>query len=882
MSRLSDSGATLREFVEDLAEGGAGAAVQTLEGEHLRTLSYAELSDQALRLARGLNDRGVQSGEPVILFGPNSLDWVVVRLALFALGAVGVALDEFSTDAELAVLFPDCKAKRAFVASRFLPRVRSLDGGEDVDLIRLDVEGEEGDPAPHWGDLLAETAGGLPPISAEQPSIQVYTSGTTGTPKSFYLTHANLLHNIRSMVERGIVSSSDRVVMPLPLHHVFPLTIGVGVGLGSRATLILPEGVTGPQIMTALRVARATVLLGVPRLFAAILTGLEGRMAQQPLLHRAAFRALFALSLFFLKNFNIRIGRRLFAPLHRQVGPDLWLLASGGAKFDADLIWKLDALGWDTRSGWGLAESASVLTYNHAGGEKRIGSEGRPLPGMEVRVADPDEEGVGELQARGASLFSGYRGGREVNEGVFTDDGWFRTGDLGRIDEEGFVYIHGRVKEMLVLGGGKNVFPEEIEAVYRESPVIEEIAVLEEKGALVAVVVPNLAAATAAGTAVEPVIRAALSEQGARLAGYQRLAGYVITREPLPRTRLGKYQRFKLAEIYRSIRQGRQPAADVRPLTAEEEAFLEVGRRQEVLAFLKSRFADRPVTLDASPSLDLGIDSLEWVTLGMELEQRFGLTFPKEATAEILTVRDLLAEVKPLEEGAGARPLIRPLSQEEAEWLRPRGFGLRLLGLLLHGFNVLAQRLYFRMRVEGEALPPPEAGPHLYVANHLSDLDPPVVAAALGYQRLSRLRWSAERSRLFTSSLTRTISRAARIFPVDERDPSTTLSYGAETLRRGETLVWFPESWRSPDGELQTFLPGVGHLLLAEPVPVIPLRIYGTFEAMPRHARFPRPEKVVVVVGQAIPAEELAALGDAKAVAERLRQAVARLGAPAN
>ena len=170
-----------------------------------------------------------------------------------------------------------------------------------------------------------------------------------------------------------------------------------------------------------------------------------------------------------------------------------------------------------------------------------------------------------------------------------------------------------------------------------------------------------------------------------------------------------------------------KPAAEVRPLTAEEEAFLEVGRRQEVLAFLKSRFADHPVMLDASPSLDLGIDSLEWVTLGMELEQRFGLTFPKEATAEILTVRDLLAEVKPLEEGAGARPLIR---QEEAEWLRPRGFGLRLLGLLLHGFNVLAQRLYFRMRVEGEALPPPEAGPHLYVANHLSDLDPPVVAAA--------------------------------------------------------------------------------------------------------------------------------------------------------
>ena len=550
-------------------------------------------------------------------------------------------------------------------------------------------------------------------------------------------------------------------------------------------------------------------------------------------------------------------------------------MASGGAKFDAELVWKLDALGWDTRSGWGLAESASVLTYNHAGPEKRIGSEGKPLPGVEVRVADPDEEGVGELQARGGSLFSGYQGGPEINDGVFTSDGWFRTGDLGRIDDDGFVYIHGRLKEMIVLGGGKNVFPEEIEAVYRESPVIEEIAVLEEKGALVAVVVPNLAAATAAGTAVEPVVRAALSERGAKLAGYQRLAGFVITREALPRTRLGKYQRFKLSEIYQKSRdgQGNLPAKRNRSLRRRRLSECRSAPGGLCLPEVPLSKASGKSGCFAEPRPRHRFPRV--VTLGMELEQRFDLTLPKEATAEILTIRDLLEKVKPLEEAAQARPLIRQLSNEEAEWLRPRGFGLRFLGLLLHGLNRLVQRFYFRQRVEGEALPPPDAGPHLYVVNHLSDLDPLVVAAALGYARLSRLRWSAERSRLFTTSVLRTISRAARIFPVDERDPGTTLSYGAETLRRGETLVWFPESWRSPDGELQTFLPGVGHLLLAEPVAVIPLRIYGTFEAMPRYASFPRPGKVTVVVGPPIAAEEIKGFDDAKAIAQHLQQAVA-------
>ncbi|MDF2096049.1 AMP-binding protein [Aquibaculum arenosum] len=878
MTDSSALGPTFREFVTALAEVGDVPAVQTVQGEQIETLSYRELSERALRLAAGLHRRGVQPGEPVLLFAPNSLDWVTVRLALAALGAIGVALDELTSDAELKVLLPDSGARRAFVSGAFLARVRAVSG--DLDLIRLDGEAE-GDPAPHWQDLLADAPEPLPPIAADDPMIQVYTSGTTGTPKSFFLSHANLLHNISAMVERQIVTDRDRVVMPLPLHHVFPLTIGIGVGLGSRAILVLPEGVTGPQIMTALKVARATVLLGVPRLFAAILAGLEGRVAQQPRLQRLAFRTLFALSHFCLRRFGWRIGRRLFGSLHQRIAPDLWLLASGGAKFDADIIWKLDALGWDTRSGWGLAESASVLSYNHGGPEKRIGSEGKALPGVELRVAEPDAEGVGELQARGGSLFSGYRGGPEVNEGVFTEDGWFRTGDLGRLDAEGFVYIHGRVKEMLVLGGGKNVFPEEVEAVYRESPVIEEIAVMEERGALVAVVVPDMAAATAAGTAVEPVIRAALAEQGASLAPYQRLAGFALSREPLPRTRLGKYQRFKLPELYRRIRAGEQrPAADA-PLTAEEEAFLNEGRRRELLAFLKSRYPERPVSLDASPGLDLGIDSLEWVTLSMELESRFGLTLPTAVTAEILSVRDLLAQVKPLEEGASERALIRPLAEEEAEWLRPRGPGMRALGTLLYGLNAVVQRLYFRLELRGEPLPPADAGPVLYVVNHLSDLDPPVMAAALGYRRLQSLRWSGERSRLFHSPVMRLVSRAARIFPVDERDPSTTLSYGAETLRRGESLVWFPESWRSPDGRLQSFLSGVGHLLLAQPVTAVPLYIDGTFEVMPRHASFPRPGKVTVTAGPALEAQSLAALDDAQAIADHLRAAVAALAPPA-
>src|SRR5690625_4540038 len=201
MSDPSAPGATLRDFARNLSRRGHATAIQAYSGGRVEAISYAELSDVVMRLAAGLYRQGVTPLEPVIIFGPNSLDWVVVRLALAALGTVGVALDEFSSDSELAVLLPDSGARRAFVASGFLPRLRALEGGGALELMRLDAGGEE-DPAPHWRELLADVPDTLPPIAPDDAVIQVYTSGTTGHPKSFFLSHSNLIYNIDSMVAR--------------------------------------------------------------------------------------------------------------------------------------------------------------------------------------------------------------------------------------------------------------------------------------------------------------------------------------------------------------------------------------------------------------------------------------------------------------------------------------------------------------------------------------------------------------------------------------------------------------------------------------------------------------------------------------------------------
>ncbi len=644
-----------------------------------------------------------------------------------------------------------------------------------------------------------------------------------------------------------------------------PLAIG--------ATVVLPEGVTGPLLVAALKAGRCTIMVAVPRLYAALLAGLMGRVAAQPWPKRMIFRALFALSLFLRRRFGIRIGKRVFGALHRNLAPDLWLMASGGAAFDAETIWPLEALGWQVLSGWGLAETASILTNNRKD-RARIGAEGFALPGVELRVAEPDAKGVGELQARGPSVFEGYLDNPEANEAAFTADGWFRSGDLGFIDAEGYVHIVGRVKEMIVLGGGKNIFPEELEKLFLDQPAIAELGLVERSGSLVALVVPDEAAIAASGTPrIEDAVRVALTTVAQGLPTWQRPAGFAITREKLPRTRLGKLQRFLLPKLYDDAAAGRAPATAT--LSEEERALIATPPADALWALLKERFPGRVVSPAQSPQLDLGLDSLGLLSLAMEIEARLGISLGEEELGSVATLGDLLRLV--IDRPATATEAVQ--AAPDLAWLDPPGLHHRLFARALDALNRVVMAALFGLRTTGRGNIP--EGPVIIVLNHLSDLDPPVVAAALPRHVLWRTRWAGDRGRLFGSGAMRFLSRAARIFPVDERAPAATLAYARESLRRGDALVWFPESWRSPDGTLQRFLPGIGELIRATGATVVPGRIFGTFEAMPRTARWPKRHPVRVVFGAPIPATALTEGGaDPAAIAARLREAVVAIPPP--
>ncbi|MCC7280904.1 MAG: AMP-binding protein, partial [Acetobacteraceae bacterium] len=760
---------TLADFPALLAGRGPAPAILAMQGENAVAVGAAALAQAVRRLAGAMAALGIARGAPILLLGPASADWITVRLAVAAAGAVAVALDDAASDTELAVLVADSGAAVAFVQASLVARLAAAAPALAVWTL---------DPPPagllRWTQLADGPQAPLPAVQPNDPAMLVYTSGTTGTPKSFHLTHANILHNVHALARQRIATAADRVLLPLPLHHVYPLTVGVFCPLAIGAPIVLPEAADAPRIASALKASRATMVIGVPRLYSALAAGVRARAAARGRLAGRLFEALLALSLLVRRHTGRRIGKFLFGQVHQAFGGSLRVLASGGAKPDADAVWILEGLGFEHLSGYGLAETASILT-NQAPGAAVVGTEGTALPGIRLRIAEPGADGTGEVQARGPSVFTGYRAPAEANRAAFTEDGWFRTGDLGSLDRAGNLCITGRAKEMIVLGGGKNVFPEEVEAILAR-PEFKEIALSERNGALVALVLPDLARiAAGANTRIADVVRVTLADAARGLPHWQRPAGVALLREPLPRTRLGKFRRFQLPALYEAALAGRA-GGDGGSWSEPDLAQLATPAGSALLDLLEARAKGRRIGPDTSPALELGLDSLGFLELSMALEARSGVALSEEDVAGVETVRDLLSRVA----AKAAMPRAEPPAAPDPRWLVPRTGAERLAGGLLRAINAGLMRLAFRLAVSGQAYLP--EGKVLVCANHLSDLDPLVVAAALPRRALERVRWSGDAGRLFESRAGRWLARAARMFPVEERRPGLTLAYARACL----------------------------------------------------------------------------------------------------
>jgi long-chain acyl-CoA synthetase len=882
---------TLQSLGRSLAGHGDRLAVLSLGRLGAERMSFAVLADRVRRLADGLADAGVGRGESVAICAPNGPEWLVACLAILEAGAVVVPMDVQARDDHVVHLLNDSESRRIFTTREQVARLEKDQVARQV--ILLDAS-EEDDRS--WRRLLGEQsparATTLPEIEPGDPAVLFYTSGTTGPPKGVPLTHENCTSNLRALLDTNLVGADDRVLLPLPFHHVYPFMIGILAPFAAGAAIVLPAGLTGPQIVRALQEGPVSTIVAVPRFYEALFAGLDARVRGRGRLAAGLFTVALWLSTWLRRRIGVRIGRALFRSLHAQFGPRVRMVASGGATLEPKLAWTLEGLGWQVATGYGLTETSPILTFNLPG-QGRLDTAGRPLAGVELKVRAPDARGEGEILARGPGVFSGYRNLPEKTREAFLD-GWFRTGDRGTIDGRGYLHLVGRVSEMIVLPDGKNVSPEDVENVYVASPIIREAGVFERDGRLVAVIVPDLGAIRERDADVDAAIREAVAAQSRPLPSYQRISRFATTRESLQRTRLGKLRRHLLPELYERATRGEERAGEIpRPASLEELApedriLLETAAAMQVWTWLVARYPDRRLTPDTSPRLDLGIDSLEWLNLTLEVRERAGIDLSEEAIAEIDTVRDLLRVASEAggasERATGLSPLERPeevLSEEQKRWLTPPGPVLRGLGAPVFALNRSLIRGAFGLAVHGaENLP--SIHPFVLTPNHRSDLDPFVIAAALPLRTLRQMYWAGAVVRLFSNPIARLLSRMAQVVPIDPRRAAvSSLAFGAAVLTRRNSLVWFPEGRRSPSGALQPFLPGVGVLLEHFGVPAVPVFIHGTGEALPPARMLPRLRPLAVVFGQPLDPRALAEQGQGDEVRDRivdaLRKAVAAL-----
>lgn len=879
---------TIADLIDGLERHPETAGIVDFAADKPTHLPYSKLLRQVRRLAQGLLDDGLQKGDRVVLLAPNSPEWITTCLAVIYAGGIAVPTDPQHLDEALSHIFEDSVTHWYATDEKGAERIRRLLPRRHLKIIRLDDESN----ARSVRALLSRSQLKASEAQEDDVAILFYTSGTTGMPKGVPLTNANIMMQMNVVVQKlEFISGKDRMLMPLPLFHVYPLNIGLFSCLTLGMTMILPRSITGPEMMRAMKEGKATALLAVPRLLRALYAGIE-KKARAKL--GKAFDALIALCEFSEQFLFLPLGKLLFRQVKRELAPTLRLFLCGGAPLDGDMTRKLKALGWEIAVGYGLTETAPLITLR--GPDNRdLDSVGTPIPGDDVRIAktenkDNTEERAnpneGEIQAKGKNIFSGYLNLEEKTNETFTDDGWFKTGDLGYLNGNN-LHVTGRVATLMVMEGGKKFQPDHIEEKLMGEGPIKEIALLQKDHKLVALVVPNPKSGGKGD--LKKVIGDELSSKSTSLPSYMRISDFAITNQPLPRTNLGKLKRHELEEKFDEAKSeeasGKKKAPGTMPLeqfSAEDRALMENAATTQAWEWLAKRFPDQYISPDTNIQLDLNVDSMEWMNLTMDLLQQTGVELTQESIGKISTVRDLLSEVSAASQSGQRRlgsPVQKPeeyLDKKDKRWLAPLSKVELMFSHILYFINLCLMHGLFRMHTSGLDKVPD--GQVVFIPNHASYLDVFALVSVLPMKRMKNTQTAGWAGIAFHDWFSSYLSRLSFAFPIEaEKSLLSSLAMGASVLKKGRSLIWFPEGERTLDGKLLKFKSGIGMILEDSKVPVVPVYLNGTRQALAPGKWFPHLEQeITVIFGEPVLPEQLLDEGDGDTAPNKIANALRR------
>ncbi|MCD6094003.1 MAG: AMP-binding protein [Candidatus Omnitrophica bacterium] len=896
---------TLHKKLEEIAtQFPERIAVQMKREDGYQTYTYKEFYNTSRAIARFLISFDIKRGDKIAIVLENRPEWGMVYFAILFAGGIAVPIDPQSNPEEIRFILTESKSKIVFTSSAHLSSFETATSLKKI--VSID--------SPDFPKIISASPLSEPLSEAKlrtESSCQdlasiLYTSGTTGKPKGVMLSHKNFLANFQSIDKLKLVSERDNILSILPLHHAYPFMVTLLVPLFSRARITYIPTFKSDELLKCMQESGVTILVGVPQLFSIFYRNITTKIKEIPSLMRL-----------FARKF-------ISAKIRRNFGKNLRFFVCGGAKLDSQVTRFLAKIGFTILEGYGLTETSPVVTFNPLKKQK-IGSVGKVIPDVQLKIAQPDEKGIGEVLIKGANVMAGYYKREEETKSVLKND-WFYSGDLGYLDKQGYLYLTGRKKELIVLSSGKNISPEEVEAHYARSPFVKEVCVLAvgERGEerLSAVVVPDLDyCRRIGGVNIYDRIKWDLENLSTQLPAYKRIMGFIVVQEDLPRTRLGKIKRFAVKEKYeKELRGGQSEKEKTTTPPADTDRKMLSSEPAKGIIKVLNKITKREVGLDEHLELDLGIDSLGRVELIAGLEKVLKINLPDSLMGDVFTVRELILQVEKLllEKGAStsiSTPGVEIRSELWKEILEDHpsketiekislspNWIARSFTLISSGILYLIFKIFWRLKILGrENIPkkhrfiPPHfsqeaqpkqkrAGGFIFCANHGSFLDGPLILASLPV-RLKKSLYILGLRAYFEVPLIRNLLPLLKVIPIDPTlqlvDAMQACAY---IIKNGKLLCIFPEGTRSPDGGVKEFKKGIGILAGELNLELVPVYISGSYESWPRTKRLPKPHPIKIIFGKPHTPKELKKQGwnlgakdDYEAIALGIREEVIKL-----
>ncbi len=821
------------------------AAVQR-RGYRRESWTYDKLSEIAFRLAHDLKQRGVRTGDRVLLWGPNSAEWMAAFWGCLLRGAVAVPIDDGATPEFAARVARETSAKFIFAS----PGKPDLDPA--ISALKLEdladtpshpyvVVASHHDPrqtlSPIYQSLADE------PVTRKHIAQILFTSGTTAEPRGVVLTHGNFLANLEPL-ERGIEPYRKyerwwhplRFVSLVPLSHVFGQFMALFVPPLLGAAVVFEPAPNAAEVIRTVKRERATTLITVPHMLDLLRNGLvrdlEARGARE----------------WFERTFAAADGQKflrrawMFRRIHRRFGWKFWAFISGGAALSAETEEFFKRMGYAVVQGYGMTETASLISLNHPFHAAQ-GSIGKVLPGREFRLAED-----GEILVRGENVASGYwQGGalQDSNAAAQDNDGWLRTGDLGDLDIEGNLRFRGRKKGVIVTPAGLNVYPEDLEVSLRKQPGVRDCVVIprhhDGNAEPLAALLLQEPSETAARRAVEGANRS--------LAEFQKIRSWITWPDPdFPRTPTGKPKLVEIAALATELLSGSPndepatvPAAACPDPVGDRGGRFSAKSTDAVSAFLAkfSAAGNQPHTLER----DLNLTSLDRVELMSALEQSYQVELNETAFADAKTVADV-------------QRLLRQPGPRRTEYAYPRWAQREPL-------RWLRLAVYYAL-----AWPATQILGHPKVIGRddmgliLATLPPRFrhrLATAMGGESLQRMRrpprdWIFARRWTYQLGYWLVIA-LFNVFPLPQLSGfRESFRYAGESVDRGYSVLVFPEGEvnNTETGEMTAFHSGIGVLAQNLRIPIIPMRLDGVWQMKRQRRRLARIGEITVRIGTPI------------------------------